>query len=334
MSEKWRGAPEEDAVRKLLGDAGPRPALPEEDLRAIRDAARAEWSRRYGAAPERRSPLRSWLPLAAALLAGAIGLAWWMRSRPAGTAPIVASVQRVTGSARWKVGSPVAAGSRLDTGAATPGRLTLLMRGGASVRLDAATQVRLASATMVELERGAVYVDTGVAPARAEDVAVRAGNVLFRPAGTQFQVRVGGRDAKLQVREGRVAVNRGTESVVAAAGEEIVVSDDGRVLRRPGTVSGPDWAWVGESAPVFAIEGVKLREFLGWIGRETGWRVELADREAAAVADSCVLHGSIEHLTLADSPGVVLSSCGLGHRVSNGTLVVFVAGKKAAAGGS
>jgi hypothetical protein len=112
------------------------------------------------------------------------------------------------------------------------------------------------------------------------------------------------------------------------------VSDDGRVLRRPGTVSGPDWAWVGESAPVFAIEGVKLREFLGWIGRETGLRVDLADSEAAAVADSCVLHGSIEYLTLADAPGVVLSSCGLGHRVSNGTLVVFVAGKKAAAGGS
>ena len=326
MSEKWRGAPEEDAVRKLLADAGPRPALPEEDLRAIRDAARSEWSRRYAAGTGR--PGRRWIPLAAALLAGAVGLAWWMRSRPAEVAPTVASVERVTGSAPWKVGSPVVAGSRLDTGAATPGRLTLRMRGGASVRLDAATQVRLASATMVELERGAVYVDTGVAPARAEDVAVGAASALFRPAGTQFQVRVGGRDAKLQVREGRVAVDRGTESVVAAAGEEVVVSEDGRVVRRPGTVSGVDWAWVGESAPVFAIEGKKLREFLNWIGRETGLRVELADSEAGAVADSCVLHGSIENLTLNDAPGVVLSSCGLGSRVSDGKLIVFVAKKR------
>jgi FecR-like protein len=328
MSEKWRGAPEEDAVRKLLADAGPRPDLPEEDLRAIRDAARSEWSRRYAAGPERGRPPRRWLPLAAALLAGAVGLAWWMRSRPAEVAPTVASVERLTGSAPWKVGSPVVAGSRLDTGAATPGRLTLRMRGGASVRLDAATQVRLASATMVELERGAVYVDTGVAPGRAEDVAVRAASALFRPAGTQFQVRVGGRDAKLQVREGRVAVDRGTKSVVAAAGEEVVVSDDGRIVRRPGTVSGVDWAWVGESAPVFAIEGTRLREFLNWIGRETGLRVELADSEAAAVADSCVLHGSIENLTLNDAPGVVLSSCGLGSRVSDGKLVVFVAKKR------
>lgn len=325
MSEKWRGAPEEDAVQKLLADAGPRPALPEEDLRAIRDAARSEWSRRYGAGRER--PSRRWLPLAAALLAGAIGVAWWIRSRSAQVAPTVASVERVTGSAPWQVGSPVVAGSRLDTGAATPGRLTLRMRGGASVRLDSATQVRLASATMVELERGAVYVDTGVALARAEDVAVRAASALFRPAGTQFQVRVGARDAKLQVREGRVTVDRGTQSVVAGAGEEVVVSDDGRVVRRPGTVSGADWAWVGESAPIFAIEGAKLREFLNRIERETGLRVELADSEAAAVADSCVLHGSIGNLTLNDAPGVVLSSCGLESRVSDGKLVVFVAKK-------
>lgn len=328
MSEKWRGVPEEDAVRKLLGDAGPRPALPEEDLRAIRDAARGQWRRRYGAAPERQSPRRSWLPVAAALLAGVIGLVWWTRDRPSVSAPTVASVERVSGGAQWKVGSPLVAGSMLATGGETPGRLTLRMRGGASVRLDVATQVRLASATMVELRRGAVYVDTGAAPGRAEEIAVRTGNGLFHPAGTQFQVRVDGRETQLRVREGRVAMDRGDGSVVAAAGEELVVRGDGGVVRRTVALSGPGWGWIEETTPLLAIEGVKLREFLTWIGRETGLRVELAGGEAAAVADSCVLHGSIEHLTLADAPRVVLSSCGLGHRVSDGTLVVFVAGKK------
>jgi hypothetical protein len=127
------------------------------------------------------------------------------------------------------------------------------------------------------------------------------------------------------VREGRVAVNRGTESLVAVAGEEVVMSDDGRVLRRPGTVSGPDWAWVGDAVPILAIEGIKMREFLDWFGRETGLRVELSGAEAVAVADSCVLHGSIEHLPLADAPGVALSSCGLRHRITDGTLVVSAA---------
>jgi hypothetical protein len=325
MSERWRGAPEEDAVRKLLDEAGARPALPEEDFRAIRDAARAEWSRRYGAAPERKRPRWSWLAAAAALLAASIGLAWWARTRPPAVAPIVASLERVIGTTPWKAGAPVAAGTVLATGRETPGRLALRMRGGASVRLDAATEVRVASATMVELRRGAVYVDTGTATVRAEEITVRAPSGLFRPAGTQFEVRVEDRETKLRVREGRVAMDRGSGPVVAAAGEEIVVSSDGAVVRRPVAVSGPEWDWVGETAPMLAIEGVKVREFLDWFGRETGLRVELSGGETATVADSCVLHGSIEHLTVAEAPGVVLSSCGLGHRLSDRTLVVFVA---------
>ncbi len=328
MSDRWRGASEDDAVRKLLEDAGPRPVIPEEDLRAIRDTARAEWVRRYGAAPERRRPQRSWLAAAAALLGVGIGLAWWIGQRSPAVSPTVGSVERVVGALPWKVGAPLEAGSVLATDGENPARLTLRMLGGASVRLDAATEVKLASATMVELRRGAVYVDTGAAPRRGEEVSVHAASTVFRPTGTQFQVRVGGRDAKLQVREGRVAVDHGTRSIVAEAGEEVVVGGDGSVVRRAGTLSGPDWAWVEESAPTFAIEGVKARDFLDWYGRESGLRVELAGAETAAVADSCVLHGSIEQLSLNDAPAVVLSSCGLGHRVSNGTLVVFVAGSK------
>jgi hypothetical protein len=328
VSETWRGAPEEEAVRKMLEQAGPRPAVPEDDLRAIRETARAEWSRRYGAGQKHGRPSRSWLPLAAAILFAAVGIAWWARSRPTPIAATVATVERVTGSSKWKRGSAVTAGSELDTTGDPAGRLTLRMRGGASVRVDAATQVRLASATMVELGRGAVYVDTGVAPQRAEDVAVRAGGALFRPAGTQFQVRVGGKDSKLQVREGRVAMVRGNGSVIAAAGEEIVVSDDGRVVRRSGEVSGPDWEWVAFTAPIPPIEGVKLREFLDWYARETGRRFDFADAGAAAVAGSCVLHGSIENVSFTDAPGILLSSCGLDRRVSDGALFVLAPAKK------
>ena len=325
MSEKWRGVPEEDAVRKLLADAGPRPALPDEDLRAIRDAARAEWSKRYGAVPEQRRPRRSWLALAAALLLGGIGLAWWVRTQPTAVAPTVASVERVSGGATWKIGNPMVAGSLLDTDA-SPGRLTLRMNGGASVRLDTATRLRLASATLVELERGAVYVD--VPPGRGEDITVRAPNGLFRPTGTQFEVREDRGGTRLRVREGRVAMDRGQKSLVAAAGEELRVGSDGNVVRRAVAVSGPEWVWIGEVAPMLDIEGLKARDFLGWFGRETGLRVELSGRETASVADSCVLHGSIGDLTLAEAAGVVLSSCGLGHRISDGTLVVFVAGQR------
>ncbi|HEY6065408.1 MAG TPA: hypothetical protein VIY96_04595, partial [Thermoanaerobaculia bacterium] len=170
--------------------------------------------------------------------------------------------------------------------------------------------------------------DTAGASSRADDVAVLAPNALFRPAGTQFQVRVAGGETKLRVRDGRVAMDRASGSLVADAGEELVARGAGEVVRQPAAVAGPDWDWVAETAPMLAIEGRKAREFLTWIGRETGLRIEFADAETAAVADSCVLHGSIGQLRLADAPGVVLSSCGLRHRVSDGTLVVSVAGKK------
>jgi ferric-dicitrate binding protein FerR (iron transport regulator) len=204
------------------------------------------------------------------------------------------------------------------------------MSGGASVRLDAATQVRLASATLVELRQGALYVDTGAAPGRGGEIAVRAPAGLFRPEGTQFEVRVEDGATKLRVREGNVRLDRGAESVRAASGEELIVRGGGAVVRQPIAVYGRDWDWVAQAAPMLDIEGVSAREFLDWFGRETGRRIELADEETASVAGSCVLHGSIAHLTLPDAPGVVLSSCGLGHRVSNGTLVVFVAAKKGA----
>jgi hypothetical protein len=75
------------------------------------------------------------------------------------------------------------------------------------------------------------------------------------------------------------------------------------------------------------IEGMKVRRFLDWIAREAGWRVEFANRDASALADSVDLHGSIAHLTPLDATGVVLSSAGLEYRVSDGTLVVSVSEK-------
>jgi hypothetical protein len=74
-----------------------------------------------------------------------------------------------------------------------------------------------------------------------------------------------------------------------------------------------------------AIEGMKVRKFLDWIGRESGLRVELADAETAALADSVELHGSVAHLTPLDATGVVLASAGLEYRVSDGAILIFVA---------
>jgi hypothetical protein len=262
---------------------------------------------------------RWWIPLAAAAaIAAAVGIVWRARSREQATlaGPIVASVERASDAAPWKVGSALPARSEIETD--RTGRLALRMAGGGSARLDAGTRVRLASATLIELAQGAVYVDMR----GGEEVAVRSPAGLFQPSGTQFEVRVEDDATRLKVREGRVHFERGPETVRAAAGEELVVSEDGGLVRRPIPPFGPEWEWILATAPMPEIEGMKVRRFLDWIARETGWRVEFADHETAGLADSIDLHGSISHLTPVEATGVVLSSAGLEYRVSDGTLVV------------
>jgi hypothetical protein len=389
----WRGLPEEEQIRRLLAEAGPRPAPPEDDLAAITEAARAEWRRRYGGRreerPERgtetserpdlptaasempgggaaipRRPARSgagrpalrWLTLAAAAaVIAALGVAWWAWRTPPVGAPPVASVEVVTGEVlAWLAGGdgPVslstgapgldlAAGSTVESASADgtggPGRLALRTTGGASLRLDSGTRVHLASAERIELTRGAIYVDSG-ADSGGRPLAVVTPAGVFHELGTQFEVRVEGDGAetitRLRVREGRVALDgggvQGTAAVLTAAGEELVVRADGRLVRGVIPSHGPTWEWVVATAPMLDIEGVPVRDFLDWIARETGLRVEFADAEAAAVADTVTLHGSIARLTPTQALGPVLSSAGIDHRVTDGTLLVSVADPVAA----
>lgn len=344
----WHGVPEEEAVRRLLREAGKRPTLPHEDLAAVQQTAREEWSRRFAARRNRKVSGRWWLALAAAALLGAIGLVWW-GGRPQtglpGPASHVASIDVMTGDVRVMdtagqpprrvsadmLGQPLSAGAGLRTGkpGEGEGRIALRMAGGASVRLDAGTSLRLASTEVVELTEGAVYVDSGTGPGH-HGVAVRTSAGLFQDQGTQFEVRTEGSGpnamTRLRVREGRVSLDRGAGSaLVTAAGDELTVRANGETVQTAVPASGPEWDWVLRAAPMPAIEGMKVRVFLDWLSRETGLSIRLADEETASVVDSVVLHGSIRHLTPADAPGVVLSSSGLGHRVSGDTLVVFVA---------
>jgi ferric-dicitrate binding protein FerR (iron transport regulator) len=312
-----------ERLERSLRDAGPRTALPEEDLASIRETAREEWQRRYVRRPSRKTA-RRWIPLAAAaVITLAVGIVWRARTKePARVAaPIVATVERAAEAAPWKVGSALPAEAEIETDRS--GRLALRMAGGASARLDAGTQVRLASSTLIELTRGAVYVDTR----GGDPVSVRASAGLCQPSGTQFEVRVQDDATLLKVREGTVRFERGPETVHAAAGEHLAVREDGGLVRRSIPPFGPEWEWVLAAAPMPDIEGMKVRRFLDWIGRETGWRVEFADRDVSTLADSVDLHGSISHLTPAEAVGVVLSSAGLEYRVSDGTLVVAVSRK-------
>jgi hypothetical protein len=352
LTQPSSGGEEEEQVASLLRQAGPRPEVPAADLAAIKHAFRAEWRehlrrrvRRFPA-PGGRSP--GWRPwaLAAALLA-ALGLGWWLRTLgpPAG-AGLAARLEGLSGvvtarapgaegqpATRLVVGQEIPAGAELETedaGEGAAAHAALRLAGGLSLRLDAASRVRLASASRIELLRGAVYVDSGGAPRRGRAVAIRTPFGVATEVGTQFEVRLlgpGTSAMRLRVREGEVRIEAegapfSGAPYSAAAGVELTLHADGSVAREQVAGHGSPWRWALAAAPPFEIEGRTLLEFLHWVGRETGWRIEYADPGIEAQAGSIVLHGGIGHLTPEEAPGVVLPGAGLAHRLADGVLIV------------
>lgn len=337
MFHKDKDNAEEKFVRDLLETAHRRPPVPEEDIEEIRNAARTVWQQRY---VDHGTPFRArrWmLPVAAALFGGLV-LTWWRLSpRPALPPPVSAAhVDRVSGTATVSGadsgGMPftVAPGQRLTVGSMiktdegpAESRVALRLTGRQSLRLDHGTRVRLVSPAIVELDRGAVYLDSleGSSPAA---VTIRTASGDFQPVGTQFEVRRAG-TTHLRVREGRVRLQRQSGMVTAAQGEELIVHRDGTIERGYVEPDDPSWDWVVKTAPMLDIEGRTLRAFLDWVAREQGWKVKYATGEAASLSNTIILHGSISHLAPSEALRTVTLSSGFDYRVSDGKLIVGAA---------
>ena len=295
---------EEEIVRRLLEAAGPRPPIPQEDLDAIAETARSAWSaqvaRRDGiSVPTPRRP--RWvlgLGLAAALVLAA-GLAWWWGSRREPVPPTVDWVEALSG--------PV----RVETA------------GGATVRLHAETRLRFVSAAILELERGAIYVDTGSAP-QSPRFEVRTPLGTVQDVGTRFAVQlVGPETLVVRVRDGEVLTEHQGLTDRTPAGQEMVLHRDGTVERHAVAAYGPAWDWVLEAAPGFDVEGRTLQELLDWVSRETGWQIVFADPGLADSAGKTVLHGSFGGLRPDQAPFAVLPGAGLRGEVEDGKLVIL-----------
>lgn len=340
---------EEQRVRELMERAGPRPEIPAQELERITAAARESWREavrgRRGEAAVRSKTWPWALPLAA-VLAVALGVAAWWWSRPAGgPVPEVARLERATGTVRMEnagaaretveEGGVIPAGAVLrveggEAGAPSRAALRLIAEkradgsgGGAALRLDAGTRLRLVSARVFDLERGAVYADTGSAGSGALEVRTPLGTA--RDLGTRFALRLlegPERALEVRVRDGAVAVEQAGATHIAAAGEELTLHQDGETLRRKMAVHGPEWDWVLEAAPRFTVEGKSLRELLDWVARETGWTYRFEDAELAASADEIILHGSLGGVRPDQAPFAVLPGAGLEGELDDGTLIV------------
>lgn len=311
--------------------------------------------------PPRRQPRRQlWRLAAAAVVAVGLAVTLWLAlgRGPVVPGPTVATLEALYGAVEVRganagavsegsIGATLPAGTVLETAArdAGNGRAALRLAGGSAaggtaVRLDAGSRLVLASARELVLERGAVYLDTavldtGVLDTGAQDsgsrgqslgngssLAVRTAYGVARDVGTQFEVRVGEEALQVRVREGRVEVDTGAETHAAAAGVALRVDARGRAEREPIAAHGRAWSWILDTTPPFELEGKTLAQYLDWLARETGWRVEYEDPELRREASEITVHGSVEELRPDETPEMVLPGAALDYRLEGGTLVV------------
>jgi ferric-dicitrate binding protein FerR (iron transport regulator) len=334
MSEEPRRPTDErDDVAALVRLAGKRQAVPGERAECVRAAARDEWRRGL-----RRRARRRYAWAAAGLAAAAalvLAVALRVVPSPAGQprSADVARVESLTGPA-WSggdgptrrplaVGDELALGSELSTDATA--RVAIRLASGHSVRLDASTRLHLLERGALGLDRGALYVDSGLEGAAAGPLDVRTPLGVIHEVGTQFEVRLEGDALRVRLREGAVVVQRDAREHEARVGTELELGRDGSVVRRTIAPHGPAWEWIVGVTPMLDLEGRSARAFLDWVARERGWRLAFADDSVARSAAQIVLGGTVERLTLDEALDAVLPTCRLTYRIDRGVLVVAAA---------
>jgi ferric-dicitrate binding protein FerR (iron transport regulator) len=199
-------------------------------------------------------------------------------------------------------------------------RAALELEGGQSLRLDNDTRVRLNSSKVLELARGAVYIDSEGGAASGVEVRTHLG--VARDIGTQFEVRSVGDTVAVKVRHGAVSLTHAGEELNISNGTGVTVSGDGSRQTFAIEPFDSEWTWAQEVAPSFEIEGRAAMDLLDWVSRETGLWVRFADPEVETFALETTLHGSIEGLNPAEAAYVVLPTCGLEAVLDTGTLIV------------
>lgn len=326
---------EDEALHELIGGAGPRESVPDEDLTAIKRAALRQWNEVVVGEQRRmrRSHWRLTMAVAAGLTAVAMLVAlWWNRSptplpgEPVAAIDVVvgqATVLNPAGSHAAAAGGELKAGDVVRTGdaPASASRVALRLDTGHSARLDRGTTVELRPGGLT-LRQGAVYVDSGIHPERPIKIVTDWG--VVREMGTQFEVRLDAESAALRVRvrEGEVGVQAGAAVQTVAPGEELVIDRYGSGIRNTVAVIGDGWDWVLQVTPAPQIDGQTLREFLAWFRRETGLVSRYEDPVLAETAPGIEIHGSVSGLTPFEALEVVLAGSDLEYRVEGANLLI------------
>ncbi len=332
-------------IERLIRIAGERPASPPERAARVKAAAHAEWVAATTAHTRRQRRNASAGLIAMAAAAAFVMLVVRPGSQRDGAPPptavaatvvalrgsVATSSEATPGSATLRPGSQVREGDWIRT--APRAAVALELGTGASLRVAEDTVVQLKSASLVQLERGLLYFDSGTSRAtgapgesldssgtRASWITIRTPLGALQDAGTQFEALFAPNELRVRVREGLVQIQSDASTRLVARGNELVKRQDGSVTTRGIATYGPEWAWAGAAGPPYVLSGRTLGEFLVWLERETGYEVVFTDAALADAARSITLQGSLEGVAAGDAPAIVFPAAGVNYEIVDGTL--------------
>jgi ferric-dicitrate binding protein FerR (iron transport regulator) len=333
MTEQRHLGPDEEADAALhakLSDALRTQPLDVEALERVRAAVAQEWqvATAKAAGATSRSQRKWRFAVAAAAGIAAISMAVLV-ARTGAEPAVIGSLARMDHGGtdvRWAlvrhralhVGDPLRAGDTVTTHGPA---LVSLVRGG-TLRIAAGSTLVVTDATQLSVTHGLIYVDTPPELGAANGVRVMTRAGMVEHLGTEFEVLSDDRAVRIRVREGRIRLLATAGALIAAEGTEVLAGPSGPPSQRSVDTYGRDWLWVAALAPDYEIEGRPLIDFLQWVSREVGRRLDFADPHAREVADRTIMHGSVTGREPLDALANVLATTSLTYEIRGDSIRV------------
>ena len=323
----------QEALQQLLSRVDARQSAPEQVKQRIKHNVKTQWR----ASVTRNTNSRQlWWAWGSAATACSVAMAFWLNSvfLPAQVILNNLHLHRIQGQVKLVsaegVETPIeipdtstrmTGGSSIETSG--NGLVTLTFNSGGNLRLSTGTRVQFNGGNDLTLQRGTLYFDSGTSLNSRTKITVHTSYGEISNLGTQFAVSTEQEQLHIWVREGQVNVQHKTGTRTLEKGQQLLTDSQGKLKVSSVKSTDPVWQWVNELAPEFALEGQNLNQFLVWITREHGLKLEYDSLETKNIAHVIILHGELDDLNLAQSLETVFATVDLHYVLQQDKLLVY-----------